>query len=108
MNESVSEEKRTSSSISVHLEEWSCLSGSNFPGESSFDWGKWFVTTEGVSENFILLSSFPTKEERKEKNETFKSTLKFITSVYLLFPPHLILLFVLGKIEFYVTLTPKL
>lgn len=58
--------------------------------------------------SFYYLPFLQKKKERKEKNETFKSTLKFITSVYLLFPPHLILLFVLGKIEFYVTLTPKL
>ena len=45
-------------------------------------------------------------KERKKKKETFKSILKFTTSVYLLFPQHLILLF--GKIEVYGTLIPKL
>ena len=109
MNESDSDEERASSWISVQVKETSCLSRSTFPGKSSFDWRKWFVSTKGVSDDLILLSSCPTKEKgKKEKKEIFKSTLKFITSVYLLFPLHLILLFVLGNIEVYVTLTPKL
>ena len=66
MNESDSDEERASSWISVQLEESSCLSRSSFPGESSFDWGKRFVFTEGVSDSFILLSSCPTKEKRKK------------------------------------------
>lgn len=56
LQESDSEERR----ISVQLEESSSLSGSGCTGESSLNWGKWFVT-ETVSEKFTL-SSCPNKE----------------------------------------------
>lgn len=71
LHESDSDEERASSWKSVQLEESSGLSGSNFPGESSINWGRCFVT-KGVSDNFILLSSGPKKRKKKwngRKNE---------------------------------------